>query len=369
MTRQKNIAFALVGLLLAGAPLGFAAENTAAKEILIDQPSSLAPSLLTDQFWLDRNGPAGDTLLASEEGITAINSAIREEDPLSADVANSPASLPTAQIRAYIAAAATDALTEELWTSGRPVTEAERAAARRSLTFDALGETIPTRRAVTICRANLRLLPMESAWYEKDDPFQDDCLQGTAVDPGEPVLLLGTNRDGWHFVQMRNYHGWLPADALALADDDDWKLFARPPQFLVVTASRVSVSLPVSPPASTTKQKTPGVPRHLQELPPSVTSGGNCPALANGEPPAAFPQHGRWLGGYPADGAKRAPRPQSCHDPASGRTFSRRVSALYNELPHPASLSLFRRTLRLGWPRRQRGLFLLRSRYLPHRGH
>ena len=113
---------------------------------------------------------------------------------------------------------------------------------------------------------------MESAWYEKDDPFQDDCLQGTAVDPGEPVLLLGTNRDGWHFVQMRNYRGWLPADALALADDDDWKLFARPPQFLVVTASRVSVSLPVSPPASTTKQKTPGVPRHPQELPPSVTS-------------------------------------------------------------------------------------------------
>lgn len=272
MTRPKNIAFALVGLLLAGAPLGFAAENTAAKEILADQPLSLAPSPLTDQFWLDRNGPAGDALLASEEGITAINSAIREEDPLSADVANSPASLPTAQIRAYIAAAATDALTEELWTSGRPVTEAERAAARRSLTFDALGETIPTRRAVTICRANLRLLPMESAWYEKDDPFQDDCLQGTAVDPGEPVLLLGTNRDGWHFVQMRNYRGWLPADALALADDDDWKLFARPPQFLVVTASRVSVSLPVSPPASTTKQKTPGVPRHPQELPPSVTS-------------------------------------------------------------------------------------------------
>lgn len=277
MTHQKNIALALVGLLFAGTPLTLssAATNATEEELLADQQSPLAPSPLTAQFWLDRNGPAGDELLASSDDMAAINDAIRENDPLAADIADYPVSLPAAQIHAYITADAADVIAEELWTAGRPVTDAERSAARQSLTLTASGNTMPTHRAVTTRRANLRHLPTESSWYEEDDPFQDDWLQGTAIDPGEPVILLGTNREGWHFVQMRNYRGWLPADALALADDADWDIFARPARFLVVTASRVSVSLPAAPAASAAKQKKGGIPRRTKEMPqnrPSPTT-------------------------------------------------------------------------------------------------
>ena len=77
MTHQKNIALALVGLLFAGTPLTLssAATNATEEELLADQQSPLAPSPLTAQFWLDRNGPAGDELLASSDDMTAIKEA------------------------------------------------------------------------------------------------------------------------------------------------------------------------------------------------------------------------------------------------------------------------------------------------------
>ena len=278
MTRHKSIALILAGLLLAPVPFGTSSAN-AAKDIATEEQAPLSPSPLTDRFWLDRNGPTGDALLASSEEIAAVNAAIRSRDPLSVNLADYPAFRSITQIRSEITEIAADALTEELSSAGRPLTDAERTAARRSLTLDTPNAVIATRRAVTIRRANLRQLPTEASWYEEDDPFQDDWLQGTAIDPGEPVILLGTNREGWHFVQMRNYRGWLPADALALADDADWDIFARPARFLVVTASRVSVSLPAAPAASAVKQKKGGIPRRAKEMPPDSPSPTTEPSL------------------------------------------------------------------------------------------
>ncbi|MGP1586388.1 MAG: NlpC/P60 family protein [Schwartzia sp. (in: firmicutes)] len=279
MTRKKTIALLLAGLLLAPVPFG-ASSAHAAEESVPEAKGALSPSPLTDRFWLERNGATGDILLASAEEIAALNDAIRERDPLSTDVAHYPAARPAEEIRTYIAAEAEDALTADLWTAGRPVSDRERDMLRQALTIGAAGGTVATRRAVTLRRANLRELPTEAAWYEGDDSFEDDWLQGTAIDPGEPVILLGTNRDGWHFVQMRNYRGWLPPDAIALADDATWELFARPARFLVVTASRVAIPLPALPAAIAEKRAT-GVPRR-----PQSPDKGTAPAPM--EPPLLF---------------------------------------------------------------------------------
>lgn len=271
MARKKTIALLLAGLLLS--PVSFGASSAHAAEAIVPEAQeALSPSPLTARFWLDRNGSTGDALLASSEEIAAINAAIRSRDPLSVNLVDYPAFRSSAQIRSEIAEIAADALTEELSSAGRPLTDADRTAARRSLTLTAQGAVMGVARAVTIRRANLRELPTEASWYEEDDPFEDDWLQGTAIDPGEPVILLGTNHEGWHFVQMRNYRGWLPPDAVALADDADWNLFARPARFLVVTASRVSVSLPAAPAASAVKQKNGGIPRRAKEMPPDSPS-------------------------------------------------------------------------------------------------
>lgn len=243
-----------------------------------EETQAPAPSPLTDTFWLARSGAAGEQVFASPARVAAINENIRARDPQSVNLANYPANLPGSAVRSAILTAAADALDDELWTMGRPVTDGERDAARRSLTLERLPDTAAVRRAVTLRRADLRALPISTAWYEDDDPFQDDILQGTAVDPGEPVAVLAENGDGWCFVQTRNYRGWLPAAALAFADDHDWALFTNPEHFLVVTASLVSVDLPENAPVSSTPPSG-GVPRSQKTAPVAAGPSPAAPPL------------------------------------------------------------------------------------------
>ena len=243
-----------------------------------EEPQAPAPSPLTDTFWLARAGTAGEQIFASPARVAAINENIRARDPQSVNLASYPLTLPGAAVKSAILDAAADALDDELWTMGRPVTDGERDAARRSLTLERLPDTAAVRRAVTLRRADLRALPISTAWYEDDDPFQDDILQGTAVDPGESVAVLAENDDGWCFVQTRNYRGWLPAATLAFADDYGWALFTNPERFLVVTASLVSVDLPENAPVSSTLPSG-GVPRRQKEAPVAAGPSPAAPPL------------------------------------------------------------------------------------------
>lgn len=252
----------LLLLLLLAVPSAAAAKAAPASTA---QPSSP----LSAEFWLARLGEDGPRLIATPQRLEAINEHIRKTDPLSVDLASYPALLSGTALRQAISDAAADALTEEgLWQEGRPVTPAQQSAARLTLALDQQPAIVTVQWAVTTQRANLRCLPTLDSWYDPDDPFQDDWLQSTAVDPGEPVAVLAENSAGWKFVQMRHYRGWLSAEALAFTDHDLWLAFARPEKFLIVTANQKILPVPF---------KAPSLPAEKQP-PPAAPKSSTAPA-------------------------------------------------------------------------------------------
>ena len=92
--------------------------------------------------------------------------------------------------------------------------------------------------AVTTERVNIRLLPYPPTGDRSDK------MQGTALDPAEPVAVLWESKDGkFSFVQARYYFGWIEKKSLAFTDRATWETYIEPENFLVVTTNKKFVNV------------------------------------------------------------------------------------------------------------------------------
>ena len=104
--------------------------------------------------------------------------------------------------------------------------------------FDAIVNAVNVLYAVTVERADVRILPIE--W--KGDIY--DSLQGTAIDPAEPVAVMWESTDGkFVFAQTRNYFGWIEKSKLAFTTREIWRTYIKPKNFIVVTANKKTVEV------------------------------------------------------------------------------------------------------------------------------
>lgn len=79
--------------------------------------------------------------------------------------------------------------------------------------------------AISLRHSNLRAMPTASHYYLKPElpgegyPF--DYFQHTSIPPGTPLYVHNVSRDGrWVLAESAVTSGWLPADDIAMADDD-----------------------------------------------------------------------------------------------------------------------------------------------------
>ncbi|MBQ3706293.1 MAG: SH3 domain-containing protein [Clostridia bacterium] len=174
-------------------------------------------------------GAADEVLLTSEE-IAVYNRRIIEECPTVIDIASVPE-----------AVVGDDRLRE---TACSPVTDAEFYDAEGNvIDFSPIFEnaapgnipdTITPRTAVVTKRCSCTSLPTSLGVYDNGDTYYSK-IQLTELIVGMPVWVLHESADGaFLFVQSYYYIGWIPSDAAALCDAEDYERFAKPEDPVVV---------------------------------------------------------------------------------------------------------------------------------------
>ena len=169
----------------------------------------------TPEYWINKN-PDGEKILLTYKQIDRLNAEMLEKDDYAADLKNYPETISAANLKAKIQKS-----TEDVRIVG-----SQSAMANRNL--DALTDS-KIQYAVTTERVNILLLPQS--------PITE--IQGTALDPAEPVAVLWQSKDGrFSFIQARYYFGWVNKNSLAFTDRATWQTYIEPENFLVVTTNK-----------------------------------------------------------------------------------------------------------------------------------
>ncbi|HWR39041.1 MAG TPA: SH3 domain-containing protein [Patescibacteria group bacterium] len=108
----------------------------------------------------------------------------------------------------------------------------------------AVPQNVTVQYGVTCARAMVRSFPTADFAGSTPGEREFDLFQETALDPGEPVIILHQSTDAaWHFVQAYNYRGWVAAAAVGMAANRaEWLNYWNHPGFLVVTGSRLDLA-------------------------------------------------------------------------------------------------------------------------------
>ena len=177
------------------------------------------------EYWLRRT-VNGNKIILDADGVEKFNKFIRGRDTYGADLKNYPRKISAADLTARI-----NQLTDDVHVSASPELMAKR-------NLDAITDAVKIRYAVTVKRANVRILP------EPHNGDRYDSLQGTAIDPAEAVAVLWESSDGSYiFAQTRNYFGWIDRESVAFTDRKTWLGYVRPKNFLVVTDNKFAFYL------------------------------------------------------------------------------------------------------------------------------
>ena len=181
----------------------------------------------TPEYWINKN-PDGDEIILDTLKISQLNDKIRAKDNYSADLYNYPKKISAETLKTKIRKLIDD----------MKINPADYSQSAENINYDAINGNINVLYAVTLERVNLRLLPVGLT----GDPY--DELQGTAIDPAEPLAVLWETADGQYvFVQSRNYFGWIEKMKLGFTTRDVWRTYIKPDDFIVVTSNKKFVNV------------------------------------------------------------------------------------------------------------------------------
>ncbi|WP_432646701.1 NlpC/P60 family protein [Mitsuokella sp.] len=201
----------------------------------------------TADYWTQRNS-AGDQVILSKEQVKEVNAGLRSRNDTLADLAVLPETVSADEVRQRIenVQALGDfdtAAVPDLYKNGSGLTSYSYSFAHKNCNLSAIPETANIRYGVVTRRANLRLLPEATGWFESAGDTHYDTLQATALDPAEPVAVLLDSYDKkFSFVRTRFYDGWLAKSDFAETDRAEWDKFASPASFAVVTANKKTIA-------------------------------------------------------------------------------------------------------------------------------
>ena len=201
----------------------------------------------TADYWVGKN-KSGEAVFVSTTDLEMLNLQIRQKSSNTiVDLANYPEKVYTQWMTNKITATMTlgkfqNAEVPKLFRNGSALTEFSYTQAKKNCGLEALPPVCVVRYALTIDRTNLRLLPDKEGWFTSESDTHYDQLQGTAIDPGEPVLVLIDSQDKeFVFVESRTYAGWVKPSALAFTDKATWSKYVAPQNYLTVIASRKTI--------------------------------------------------------------------------------------------------------------------------------
>lgn len=200
----------------------------------------------TAGYWTERN-PDGEKLCLTQEEIVSLNQVMREKTTSLTDLLNYAQTVDGATLKELILGAQQDFRGESepgehYDKGGSLIRQYDYYTAQRNCNLEAIPASTEVRYGVVTMRTDMRLLPT-SKYYFDDKSFQHyDDLQGTALDPCEPLLVLHTSKDGaFAFAIGRYYKGWVSLGAIGFTDRAVWEKYVSPENFLVVTDHKKKV--------------------------------------------------------------------------------------------------------------------------------
>ena len=209
---------------------------------------SIEDERATAAYWTNRTVD-GDKLLLTDKEIAATNKAMREKSASLVDLAAFNINVPADKLKEMILAGQQDFRGEmtpgEVYDAqGQAITLDSYRQAQANCNLGVLTGTVKGRYALTTERTNMRLLPTPQNYYDDASFLHYDILQGTALDPAEPLIVLHTSADGaFAFCQSRHYTGWVSLGSMAITDRKHWQRYVNPKDFLVVTANKKVVAV------------------------------------------------------------------------------------------------------------------------------
>lgn len=181
--------------------------------------------------------PAGNTTLATPARIKALNKNMLSDTMC--DLTSYPTTINGSTLTRYLNHYEMD---YDQYINGAPMSPATGNA----LVADAkanIPASAPVKYGIVVSRSDLRSFPTWQRAFSSPGDVNFDNWQETAVDPGEPALILHKNGKGsFYFVQLKSYRGWLPANKVALTDRKTFLEFTQPKNFGVVTDKLLRVS-------------------------------------------------------------------------------------------------------------------------------
>ena len=208
---------------------------------------SIQDNRATADYWVGKN-KSGEAVFVSTADLDMLNLQIRQKSANTiVDLVNYPEKVYTQWMTNKITATMkigkfdSDEL-PKLFKNGTAITDFSYTQAKKNCGLDSLPAVCVVRYALTVDRTNLRLLPEEAGWFTSENDTHYDQLQGTVIDPGEPLIVLIDSQDKeFVFVESRTYAGWVKPSALAFTDKATWLKYAAPQNYLTVIASRKTI--------------------------------------------------------------------------------------------------------------------------------
>ena len=219
----------LKSLALAGVALFLFASNASAGIVE-------SGKLTEASFWISKNN-AGGRVMLDEEQAGLFNRKIREADLDVTDMKMLPSSVPVKEFLPWIAN--TWAMRGTVYRNGKEVTEAEKEAIQDNLNLAALPEenaAVNVQYGVTVRQALVRNLPLTDGLFDSPDDVYYDNVQDSTLEAGEPVAVLHESLDKkYYYVRLYNLFGWIARKDVALCTREQWRKYADPQDFLMVT--------------------------------------------------------------------------------------------------------------------------------------
>ena len=190
-------------------------------------------------YWIARH-PAPDEPILDAAGIAALNAEIRVRGhsrdlsswtPLSADELAKELRGAAGWVRDL----------KVFQADGRKLNEAFMAPLVDLMDIESAGFW-PAERGFLVSQTDLRALPTKSPLYDGPGDPHIDNLQASSLEPGQPVVVLHRSRDGaWRYVAAELASGWVPASAVAVADEASFLRRYREAESATVIAGRADL--------------------------------------------------------------------------------------------------------------------------------
>lgn len=209
-----------------------------------DRLPHVLPEMLTPDFWTNRLSSPSSLLLTPQE-IQTFNQMIRQRLPEKVvDLASYPREIDGNTLFTWLSQIPFPAKAYD--ASGRPLSVTFLNKLKENINLANLPGQITVTYGATVHHSDLRFFPTDQPAFTAPNDTRFDRWQATAVNPGEPLLILHQSLDAqWFYVQTEYYRGWIPARYLTrFSLQSDWLSYLHHSPFLTVIGPGLELTIP-----------------------------------------------------------------------------------------------------------------------------